>query len=717
MAIFHTDSPISGIPKNPDQLNRTSFAHRIGHALKLRAESNPLVVSLEGPWGYGKTSVINLIHQYYETLNIGERPIVVSFNPWMIGHAENIVQEFIVQFGSAVGLSSKSRDAQEAAKQLLAYSKIFNVLKWVPGIETGASIIEKVLSGVGSATEKIAELKNLNINQRRSEVVNALNKINKPIVVFIDDLDRLPPNEIFQMIRAVKAITDFPGTTFLLAFERQYIEKSLKLCGIEDSSSYLDKIIQVRLHLPLIAGNDLHLLAVSELQSLADMELTSFFEGDQNRLSEIYHFSVKPLIKTPRELKRIFNRLRFIEPSVRKNVCFADLFTLEVLAIKAPYVYEHIRTCPWAYNAQEPKYEFTIDKPKDIIKKYECEREKVLNTVPEEERIYIKEIIAKLFPLVESDFSGGSRDTDFHYTRGHIASPDRLRFALTFGLPSGEIDSSVISDFLTNPVIREKIIENVLNCNKLERFIELLLRSVKHVTPLTPDNFISCIAKIASLEAVKYLQEKPRDILYAGPSRQLWWIAECTLEKLPSDERSDILLDLSKNVEFITLATYGLNLCLQQQGFYDSKEQIDEKLRWLDDAQLERYKSQWVDSVIQTIAEKTFFKISDSSIVLLLLRSIGSERTKNIVEPLLQNDEDLDKFALAIGRRTGGQDSEKGRYSKVEEDVLENFGGRHKIRQRVSKRLESSINDKELSAIYNSILTGEAYYIIDNTKK
>jgi hypothetical protein len=49
MAIFHTDSPISGTKENPDQLNRTSFAHRIGEALKLRAESSPLVVSLEGP--------------------------------------------------------------------------------------------------------------------------------------------------------------------------------------------------------------------------------------------------------------------------------------------------------------------------------------------------------------------------------------------------------------------------------------------------------------------------------------------------------------------------------------------------------------------------------------------------------------------------------------------------------------------------------------------
>jgi ABC-type branched-subunit amino acid transport system ATPase component len=714
MSIFHTDSPISGTKENPDRLNRTTFAERIGEALKLRAESSPLVVSLEGPWGYGKTSVINLINQYYESLKPNERPVIFSFNPWMVGNAENLVQEFIVQFASAVGLSSKTKNAKEAAKQLLAYSKVFNVLKWLPGAEPWASVIEKVLSGVSSATEKIADLKDLNINQKRAAVVDALNKIKRPIVVFIDDLDRLPPNEVFQMIRAIKAITDFPRTTFLLAFERHYIENSLKLYGIDDSSSYLDKIIQVRLHLPLIAGDDLHLLAVSELQSLSEINITSFFEGDQSRLSEIYHLSVKPLIKTPRELKRVYNRLRFIEPSVRQNVCFSDTFALEVLAIKAPHVYKHLRSCPWAYNAQEPEHEFSLDKPDDILKKYEEERKKVLETVPKDERIYIKELIEKLFPLLDSGFSGGSRDMDYHYAKGHIASPDRLRFALTFGLPSGEISSNLISEFLNSTDNRERVANDLLAGDKTERFIELLLRTIKHNKPSKPDHFISCIAKIASSNSVKTLQEKPRDMLKSGPVRQLWWITEITLEKLQPDARSKILLGLSKHPEFICLSAFGLNFCLRQHGFYDEKDKVEKKLHWVNDSQLEIFKKQWVDSVVKIIAENAFFDVADPTHVLFMLRSIVPENAKDLVEPLLKNDDDLDSFAEAIG--WGGQDSNKGEYSIVAEEVLDSFGGVNKIRERVKKRLASGVEDIALNAIYNSILTGEGYYLIDNTK-
>jgi len=374
-------------------------------------------------------------------------------------------------------------------------------------------------------------------------------------------------------------------------------------------------------------------------------------------------------------LKRVFNRLRFVEPSVRQNVCFSDTFALEVLAIKAPYVYEHIRTCPWAYNAQEPEYEFSIDKPEDILKKYESDRKKVLDTVPKGERIYVKELIEKLFPLLNSGFSGGSRDLDYHFTRGHIASPDRLRFALTFGLPSGEISSNVIAEFLNNPDIRAKVIKDLQLSNTTERFIELLFRTIKHINPTKPDHFISSIAKIASSDSVKSLQEQPRDVLKPGPVRQLWWIAEIALEKLPKNDRSGILLDLSKDPDFLTLSSFSLNYCLRQHGFYDKDDEIQEELRWVDEKQLEKLKLKWIDSFTSIINRKAFFDISDLTHVLFMLKRLNSQKAKEFVVHLIEKDDDLDKFVRAIGR--SGQDSTKGEYSKVSEEMLDSFGGRN----------------------------------------
>lgn len=710
MNTFHTDSPITGSAENPDRLNRTEFAHRIAKAMILKSGSGPLVVSLESPWGYGKTSIINLITQYYMMLNISERPIVIKFNPWIASGAENLVQEFLFQFGSEIGLHNRGKEARDAAKQLLSYSKVFDVMKFIPGAEPWASIVKKIITGVGTAADKIGELKELNITERRDAVVTALGKINKSIIVLIDDLDRLPPSEVFQMIRAVKAIADFPRTAFLLAFERSYVENSLTQHGIKDASAYLDKIVQVRLHLPLINENDLHTVSVVELEKLAAVDLTSFFEGDKIRLSEVYHLSVKPLLRTPREVKRVFNRLRFVEPSLRQNVCFTDIFALEVIAIKAPHIYEHIRSCPWAYNGREPDYKYNLSKPEEVIEKYKEERIARINQVPEEDRLYIRELTNALFPLVGDGFRG-STDSDYHYIRGHVASPDRLRLALTYGLPSGEIPTQLIYRFLIDRENRESIIEGLSTDEEAGRFVELVVRSIRHSKPDDPHNFVLSIAKLSTLPAMARLEEKPRDVLESGPYRQLWWIVRETLETLPPHNRASILMDLVSEPEFLSLAAYTLKFCIGQHQ--QSEEGKSTDVLWFTQNELTRLKERWVKSAEKLSKQGNLLDSGDNNCVLFLLLAINLQKAKKMIKSLLKDDEFLDKLARTIGRT--GQDSIKGQYSKVNSATLDSLGGVELIRKRVKKRLQSHIEDTALKAMYNSMLTGTGYYLIDNT--
>jgi len=714
MSTFHTDSPITGSANSPDKLNRSDFAYRIAEALLLEPGAGPLVVSLESPWGYGKTSVINLITQHYTTLAASNRPIVVNFNPWMASGAANMVQEFLVQFGSEVGLHDRGKEAQGAAKQLLSYSKVFDVLKFIPGAEPWATIVEKVVTGVGAATGKIGELKELNISQKRDSVMKALGKIAKPIIVFIDDLDRLPPSEVFQMIRTVKAIADFPRTSFLLAFERSYVENSLLQHGIRDASAYLDKIVQVRLHLPLIDAKDLHTLSVVELENLASIDLTSFFEEDKARLSEVYQLSVKPLLRTPREVKRVFNRLRFVEPSLRQDICFTDIFALEVLAIKAPYVYEHIRSCPWAYHGREPDYKFGLSKPEEVIERHKDERIARTNQVPEEDRSYVIELTHTLFPMIDSGFHGGATDLDYQYARGRVASPDRLRLALTFGLPSGEIPTQLISRFLTDRDGRESIIKGLSTDDETERFVELVLRSIEHRQPSDPTHFVLSIAKLSIHPAMARLQEKPRDMLESGPFRELWWVTRAVLEQLSPDDRTSIILDLMGNSEYLSLAAHVLSFCLRQRQPSDRKESTVKGEPWLTESGLTEAKNRWVRSAAKANKKGQLLDTGDNVRVFFTLLAVNATKTKTMMKSLIKQDEALDKLARTIGRT--GQDSVKGEYSKVRSETLDALCGTDLIRKRVKKRLQSPIEETSLTAIYNSMLTGEGYYLVDNTR-
>ena len=219
MTCFHTDQPIEGTEDSPDLLGREVYAARIGKALLLPKNSAGIVVSIEGEWGYGKTSFLNLITRHYLSLPVGERPIVVNFSPWMVSGVENLAQEFLVQLASSIGISDNAKQAQNAARQVLSYSKVFTALKFIPGAEPWASIVQEAMECVGGAAESIGKLKELSIDDKRDKVVKALTGLNKAIVIFIDDIDRLPPKEVFDIVRLVKAVADFPRVSFVLAYD------------------------------------------------------------------------------------------------------------------------------------------------------------------------------------------------------------------------------------------------------------------------------------------------------------------------------------------------------------------------------------------------------------------------------------------------------------------------------------------------------------------
>ncbi len=61
MSSYHNDQPINGSENSPDRLNRETFASHLAEILTLDPSDDCLTVSLEGDWGYGKTSVVNLV--------------------------------------------------------------------------------------------------------------------------------------------------------------------------------------------------------------------------------------------------------------------------------------------------------------------------------------------------------------------------------------------------------------------------------------------------------------------------------------------------------------------------------------------------------------------------------------------------------------------------------------------------------------------------------
>jgi len=250
MGHYHNDQPITGTADAPDRLNRESFSEHLADILVLRPEDDCLTISLEGEWGYGKTSVINLVKKYCN--QHFRKPVIVEYNPWLAGKAEALIQDFLVQLSSQLNIPDRPKEGLKAAQELLAYSKLLNAMKFIPGAEPWASSVEGVFKVMGGATKKMSKLKELDLLGRKKKVEDILVGLNQSIIVIIDDIDRLTPDEAFQVVRLIKAVADSPGTSFILAFDPEYLTGALERHGINKSDQYIDKVVQLRVPLPLI---------------------------------------------------------------------------------------------------------------------------------------------------------------------------------------------------------------------------------------------------------------------------------------------------------------------------------------------------------------------------------------------------------------------------------------------------------------------------------
>lgn len=208
-----------------DVFERISFARHLAGFLALDKSDPSIVIGIEGKWGEGKTSCINLVKEVLR--DMPKKPIVVDYRPWLISTLDSVVEGFFLELASALGVQSTGVNANAAAKKVLQFGKMLAPIKLIPGIEPWGTLVENVLSTVGGAAKAGSELAGLSLQSRKKEVEKSLSKINRPIVVIIDDVDRLSPDHVRIVFQMLKAVCDFDRVAYLVAYDPDPIKKAL----------------------------------------------------------------------------------------------------------------------------------------------------------------------------------------------------------------------------------------------------------------------------------------------------------------------------------------------------------------------------------------------------------------------------------------------------------------------------------------------------------
>jgi len=703
MGKYHNDQPIKGGQNDPDLLNRLGFSNHLAELLLLKHNDDCLTVSLEGEWGYGKTSVINLVKG---ALNEKEKaPIVIEYNPWLAGKPESLIQDFLLQFSSQLSINDSSDTALKAAKELIAYSSLFSVAKLVPGAEPWASIVEKIFSKSGNATKKIAELKKLDLLGKKKKVVEAITKIKTPIVVIIDDIDRLTPSETFQVLRLVKAVADFSGTSFLLAFDANYLASVLNKNDIDNSSEYINKIIQLRVPLPVISDRSMNKLANIEFENLSEKNLTELFESDEERLSWIYHNYFKHLISNPRELKRCFNHLRFVLAQVEGEVCFTDLFALSIIATKANQVYDHIKHTPEAYIGKRFSNDgLMMDKQEDIIESFEAERNILLDSFDKKENKLISELLGEIFPALDSGGFAhyGVADND---AAGRVSAPQRLYIAFHYITPEGYISDKEIMQYISGENDRTKFVDSVLEEDAVDRFFEMMT----HYSTKCKDKSFDIIRSIYDVFLKSDKLKKSLESNYGFMSRDLYrqmnWLTNKIISE--SDSKFELIECLVNRAE---------NAPLSADILYKTRDQIKEKYSdepWVSDEQLVELESKFQNAAIEALQQKLFLDSLLESHVFFGLRRSSKEKAKDFLTNIMNSDNGIIRVAEIIGNT--GSDSTNGPYVEITEKSFSDTLDLDALRD-MAKSIDLSQQTVSVKATLQSIIDGKPYYLRDGSK-
>ena len=478
-----------------DLLGREGFVGDLYKEISCLAFNDSFVFGIHGKWGEGKSSIINLLLEKFEH---DKGFIVVNYDPWHFNNEKSIMSAF---YGEIERSINKEFIFPNLKKVFTKYQKIIWTGLSQAGIKINPFLYE----------ESIGEVK--------KRIESYIEQIEKKLLIIIDDIDRLQPNEILLIFKLVRLNTKFENTIFLLSFDRILVQNILKVNSKVDPA-FLDKIVQKPVPLPPIEQSKINEILYSYLNKLFDE--INIAKDERLKFEEKFPYQLRTqinqLVKNLRHVKRYINGLRSTLPPIKTEVCLYDFCILEIIRIFYPKVYDDIWNNPWYYipldwSSGVEYFTSPFRLPdKDDVKYVQIEEHinKICNN--EKDGIILKEFLTEIFFIevkkaLNKGRSGYSKDyADSERAEKRITHPDSFKKYFMLKVSSSEmsdgfVEATLDSWRLTEKNKKEYIIKSkmyeIQKEGELTKFFEKLKIFIDKVNIETATEIIRAIYKDA----------------------------------------------------------------------------------------------------------------------------------------------------------------------------------------------------------------------------
>ena len=378
------DDPIQSMSE--DLLERADLAKGIAADIQKHpsTKESGLVVGLMGPWGCGKTSLLNLIRKDLESDGVR----TIEFNPWIFSGTEELVTRFFVEVQAQLKkhekLKALATSIAEYGAMLEPISPYFKLLKLV---------------GIPFSQEK-------GTHEIQHEIRSILQEQEKPLVVIIDDLDRLTNPEVREIFKLVRLTASFPNLIYLLAFDRSQIERAFNE-STYSGSDYLEKIVQIGIDMPSISSELLEQRIIEILgQNLQFSQLEVKF--DQRLWPDIFHEIIRPSIRNIRDLRRYTCSAMWTANRLNGSVSITDLLALEAIRLFMPTVFHQLGPLTKLLTTSRDSNLDSFDANGESQSFWNDAMEKLREGANRDEIQIIESMIYRLFPMNSHELIGRS---------------------------------------------------------------------------------------------------------------------------------------------------------------------------------------------------------------------------------------------------------------------------------------------------------------------
>lgn len=404
---FAKDIPI--MQDDEDIFGRSIFAHdAVDKILRTDTTSEAFSFGVVSPWGMGKTSFMNLMKNWIEK-NYSNECVTIDFNPWLYSNNANIIHLFLNELSNSL----KQYDST-LANGIMDYSRALSTIG-----TTETKIASTILDLISHPTK---------LEDKVDLIKQSIKRIRKKIIVFIDDIDRLDSNELVEMLKLIRNVSNFPYMYFIVAYDKDYLLECLKNKMPTKELDFTEKIFQVEFHIPQCTKTTLKEYIYTSVSNLVD-------EKEREEMYDaIYGISILKgniinSISSIREAKRIINSFHTSYSKLKGEINACDMFFIELLKNKYPTIYAVLEKDRNAvlinagyntyelYNGEnsynESDYLF-IDKPYKYILKDYINGNKTLLHIKDTDIRNIENILDALFPHSFTAHNKGVND--IHYT-------------------------------------------------------------------------------------------------------------------------------------------------------------------------------------------------------------------------------------------------------------------------------------------------------------